>query len=125
VRESEFCADLLRGFAGRVYLFEPLAENRSTIADPTSANNCHNCMLLPLVISDGVGSACLFLQADHSTPSLVPTSPSSVPVEAATLDDLVSTHPWPTLVKLDVQGADEMVLRGSAKMLSAELPPYG
>lgn len=116
-------ASRLVGSAGRVYVFEPLAENRSTLAGLVSANNCHNCVLLPLVISDKVGSACLFLQTHHSTPSLVTPSASSVLVEATTLDDFVSTHPSPTLVKLDVEGAEEMVLRGSKKLLSAELPP--
>lgn len=113
-------ASKLVGSSGRVYVFEPLVANRLIIANLVSANARHNCTVLPFAVSDKVGPASLFLQADDAQPSLVATSDACVHVDTITLDDFGSNHPAPTLVKVDVEGAEEMVLRGAKGLLSGE-----
>ncbi|OFV80625.1 MAG: hypothetical protein A2Y78_03205 [Acidobacteria bacterium RBG_13_68_16] len=46
------------------------------------------------------------------------SSELEIAVETLTLDDFVSDHPFPALVKIDVEGAEAEVLRGAASAIS-------
>jgi FkbM family methyltransferase len=43
-------------------------------------------------------------------------------VATLTLDSLVDSFPWPTFVKIDVEGAEAMVLRGATRLLNEIRP---
>jgi FkbM family methyltransferase len=115
-------ASKLVGDRGKVYIFEPLPENRKKIAGVVSANNCSNCTVVPVAVSDRIGRTPLFLGTDDSQPSILTKPGSSLMVETTTLDDFAARHRRPSLVKVDVEGAEYAVLRGARRLLATDPP---
>jgi FkbM family methyltransferase len=115
-------ASKLVGDSGKVYVFEPLPENRDVIVRVMSANNCGNCTALPVAVSDNIGRTPLFFGTDDSQPSILSSPASSLMVETTTLDDFASRHQRPNLVKVDVEGAEYAVLLGARQLLATGPP---
>lgn len=111
----------LVGSEGHVKAFDPLPANVESIAKQFELNPLTNFEILPFAASDRTGKAMLVLTENTSTPHLA--SPEGSPaggtgaleVETVTLDS-ISGHP-PTLVKVDVEGAELDVLKGATRML--------
>lgn len=81
-----------------------------------------------LAISDTDGTVTLFTDgADGTSPSLVHQrgERDTVDVEAQTLDTLVESGglPAPTVLKLDIEGAEILALRGARRLLHGPNPP--
>ena len=115
-------ASKLVGDTGQVYVFEPLPENRDAIARVVSANGCRNCSVVGAAVSDRVGRTPLFLGINDTQPSLLTEQGLSVIVETTTLDGFASGHRRPTLVKIDVEGAEHLVLLGARHLLETDPP---
>ncbi|RMH72115.1 MAG: FkbM family methyltransferase [Gemmatimonadetes bacterium] len=114
-------ASTLVGDRGAVYAFEPLPENIQRIEQVLSANQVQNCHVVSVAISDQTGTALLHFNTDsRATPSLTRDTANldSVEVATETLDHFIQDHPLPHLIKLDVEGAESMVLKGAAHLLS-------
>lgn len=84
--------------------------------------------VLPVAISDSNGTAILFTDgAEGNSPSLVHQrrENGSVEVKAHTLDALVEggALPAPTVLKLDIEGAEILALRGARRLLHGQAPP--
>lgn len=115
-------ASKLVGNIGKVYVFEPLPENRDAIARVVSANDCGNCTVLSIAVSDTIGRTPLFFGTNDSQPSLLARPGGSLMVETTTLDDFASRHRRPNLVKVDVEGAEYAVLLGARQLLATDPP---
>lgn len=113
-------AKALVGPSGRVVAVEPHPDNLATLADRTRLNPDLPIEVLPVAVGPTSGRATLELTRnlangrlaiaswDHAKPSV-----SRLEVTTRSLDDLV-TEVRPTLVKVDIEGAEGEVLAASA-----------
>ena len=116
---SMFCG-LLVGPLGKVVAFEPNPISRSSLERQIRANSNLRVEVVPYALSDAVGFA--DFDATRGCQSrLTPTGKSKV--EIRTLDSLVSVDlPVPNVIKIDVEGEEENLLRGACKTLSKFRP---
>ncbi len=115
---------LRAGQGGCVYAFEPLPENIRRMESMLAENRLSNCSLIPAAVSDRSGTALLHFDADSNTPSLIGSgSGRSFQVRTITLDEFSQSARWPDLVKVDVEGAETLVLAGAARLLACDRSP--
>ena len=117
-------ASSLVGAAGRVYSFEPESYNFQLLSANLRANGCKNVIATRKGLSEKVGRVNLFLDRDnyglHSFVSRnVNETKEVIEVETTTLDSFLPTTRIDVL-KIDVQGAEGNVLRGSKQFLDQE-----
>jgi FkbM family methyltransferase len=116
---SVFCG-LLVGATGRVFAFEPNPISRRSLGGQIRLNRTLRVEACPYALSDTVGFA--DFDATQGSQSRI-TSTGKSKVEMKTLDSLVSVElPVPDVIKIDVEGEEERVLRGSVKTLSKFRP---
>jgi FkbM family methyltransferase len=116
---SLFCG-LLVGATGRVFAFEPNPISRESLEGQIQMNRTLRLEIVPYALSNRVGLA--DFDATQGSESHI-TSIGKSTVEMRTLDSLVSVElPVPDLIKIDVEGEEEKVLRGSVKTLSKFRP---
>jgi FkbM family methyltransferase len=116
---SLFCG-LLVGTAGRVFAFEPNPVSRDSLERQIRLNPTLRVEVFPYALSDTVGLA--YFDATQGSQSHITLTGKSK-VEMRTLDSLVPvTIPSPDVIKIDVEGEEEKVLRGSRKTLSKFRP---
>ncbi len=111
---------------GHVYAFEPFPENVEKIHAAVVKNNIQNCTIIQQAASNVCGSADLYLEATSSvTPSLVQHHQGRrLSVSTTTLDEFVKRNRWPNLIKMDVEGAESIVLEGALALISSESAPH-
>lgn len=116
---SVFCG-LLVGPTGRVFAFEPNPISRGSLEGQVRLNPTLRIEVVRYALSDTVGWA--DFDATQGCQSRI-TSKGKSKVEMRTLDSLVSVElPIPDVIKIDVEGEEEEVLRGSEKTLSKFRP---
>jgi FkbM family methyltransferase len=119
----------LVGPSGHVYAFEPIPANARAIERNAALNGLANITVLELALSDRGGEAVLRIpsinQGAHLA-DLVPAqgSEDELVVRIAALDELAAHQPLrpPDLVKLDVEGAELLVLAGMRQILETHRP---
>lgn len=125
-------ADLV-GNKGKVYSFEPCRRHVQLLRENVSMNNLHWVDINPLALSDKAGKAVLHLNpvndGGHSlgdlsgSPDLLGRDAEELSeiVETATLDDFVKKKNIQNIdfIKLDVEGAETLVLEGARGTLSS------
>jgi len=120
-------ASKLVGDQGRVIAFEPASRAFRVLQRNISLNGLTNVFAYPLALTETKGKACLFhhpnvgcdsLGRDHSFTE----SAEEVPTES--LDDVLRAIPvnQVDVIKMDVQGAEELVLRGARTILNSHHP---
>ncbi|MFM8857493.1 MAG: FkbM family methyltransferase [Actinomycetota bacterium] len=107
----------------RTIAFEPDPSFRQRLEANASLNPGRTFTLEQIAISDSDGSVDLYTDgADGNSPSLVHQRGEGcrVSVTARALDSLVSEGrlPSPTVIKLDIEGAEILALRGGARLLA-------
>jgi FkbM family methyltransferase len=116
----------LVGGTGRVIAFEPAAEAYSVLRRNVQANDLSNATTRKVALKDAPGEARLFLHADPSRNSIggYGDSGSFEQVKANTLDAeiLALGRPKVHMMKIDAEGAEELVLRGAEQTLSISRP---
>lgn len=116
---SMFCG-LLVGPTGKVVAFEPNPISRSSLEGQIRVNSNLPVEVVPYALGDAVGIADFDATLGYQS-RLMPTGKSKV--EVRTLDSLVPGDlPVPNVIKIDVEGEEENVLRGSLKTISTYRP---
>jgi FkbM family methyltransferase len=115
------------GEKGRVIVCEPGPENAALLRENVRRNGLRNVTLLECAVSDKDGVVDLYVPAS-SDPSQNPIANSlfaapgrkAVPVRARSLDEIVAAEKVPhiDLLKIDVEGAEGLVLSGGKKALA-------
>lgn len=120
----------LVGAQGQVIAFEPVPENAAAVRHNCEINGIANVQVSETAISDEIGTASLHVAeyaggsalaaADNMTDDLK----GVMTVAVTTVDALIAQRqaPPPTLVKIDVEGAEINVLRGMRETLSRVRP---
>jgi FkbM family methyltransferase len=107
---------------GEVVAIEPEEVNFSTLKRVIGRRGLVNVLGVQAVASERAGS--LYLQKNPFHPADHRIAEAGVKVMAVTIDDVLRERGWPkvSLMKIDVQGAEERVLRGAMGTLR-ELRP--
>lgn len=108
--------------------FEPDPSFRHRLEVNSALNPDRPFTLEPVAISDSDDSVVLFTDGDDgNSPSLVHQrgESGSVTVSARSLDSIVTEGrlPRPTVIKLDIEGAEILALRGAKKLLGSPNRP--
>lgn len=110
------------GFGGRVYAFEPEPDNLEALRDVIALNGLSRCEALALAVSDLDGE--LDFQTGGENSFVAHLGPARAPgertlrVASTTLDTFVRGHAPPTVVKIDVEGAEGQVLAGAEELIA-------
>lgn len=125
----------LVGKEGKVYSFEPSPANLSILEWHRRSNNFSQWAIVPKAVSDVDAEEEFFLVDSGDSPmnSLTTGDPGmpfmsgrdirKTSIQTITLDTFCSEVCLrPNLVKIDVEGAELLVLRGSVKLLSESCP---
>ena len=119
----------LVGSAGRAYAFEPDPENCQLIVKSVQLNGYNNVSVFNNAVGDRRGRVKLHLESTNWGHSLSPRNinnpAGSIEVELITLDDLYQAGKLGDhihFIKLDVQGAEELVLKGARMIIQEQRP---
>lgn len=109
----------------RVIAFEPFDPARKFLLRNINQNNLDNIEVHRIVLSDRKGS-CRFTSDNvtYSTSHISADDEQGMVMPCCDLDTYVEEHnvPLPDLLKIDIEGADEAVLRGMEKLLKSARP---
>jgi FkbM family methyltransferase len=116
------------GAEGRVVCFEPFLENVNHLYRHVNLNRLHNVDVLPVACSSGVGMT-NFFRGDNDALGHISgvngdSSSDNDPAGDAywvltlSLDEFaLRTGRWPAIIKIDVEGAELLVLQGAERIL--------
>lgn len=135
VREDDICVDIggnigiytvlmsSRARKGQILTFEPVAINRSLLSLNIELNNITNAKVYDLALSNSTSPIQFSVSEDAAYSSIRPTGrkeeATSVTVPSDTLDNLfASKGRGVNIMKIDVEGAELLVLQGGAQLLA-------
>lgn len=110
------------GSHGSVYAFEPMQHNQQNLRRHLLLNGTRNVVVVPVAVAENTGK---IRMAEGDSPSEFHIeSQGSIEVLVVDLDSwFAENHPAPPdLVKIDVEGAEDAVLRGGARTFSEHQP---
>lgn len=120
-------ASSIVGGQGKVFCVEPYAYNIKMLQNNFKLNNCKNCEILPFALSDSKG----FLSYDDSAGNSgnvmelgdeFASILKSTVVYSVRLDDIIPSCQKIDLIKMDIEGAEYLALKGMRKIISEQLP---
>jgi FkbM family methyltransferase len=117
-------ASLRAGPSGRVYAFEPLARNLHYLHCHVAMNRLRNCAVMEAVVSDAEGTQRFAAASwEHAMGRL--STDGELEVPSVTLDNCIygekALRP-PDVIKIDVEGAEILVLQGASRALTEHRP---
>lgn len=120
-------ASRLVGPGGRVFAFEPAAESFAALERNTGLNALPNVCSFRLALSDRAGTDLLYHYVDqgcHSLGAPVGEDGSFEEIRTATLDEVLEQAAVEEVdvIKLDVEGSEESVLRGAVRTIRRSRP---
>jgi FkbM family methyltransferase len=113
------------GPSGRVLAIEPEKRNVQALQRAVESSEFgSNVTILQKVAADAPGQ--LYLDINEANPGDHRLSPRGIQVAAITLDQIINDLGWSniSLIKIDVQGAEPLVLRGAERILQTIKPPF-
>lgn len=110
----------LAGPKGQVIAFEPSPANLLKLRKHIAINDCSNVRLLELAVSDHLGTARFETRTGSGVGHLASDGP--LEVQLTTVDTIAQQHPLPTVMKIDVEGAEVGVLEGARQTLERAHP---
>ena len=115
-------ASMLVGRNGCVFAFEPLHTNLVYLRRHLALNKVSNTTIVAAAVSDQSGWVWMSEGANRSQARVDETG--TVQVRAVKLDDFVFQNNFraPTLMKIDVEGAEHSILKGAARLLIEKRP---
>lgn len=108
-------ASCVVGEKGLVYCFEPLPANICLLYRHITLNSLRNVIVVPTAVSDTNGSALFEENAGSAVGHISPNGSIAVPL--VSLDQFVKNSRVPTHLKIDVEGAEFMVLVGAEALV--------
>jgi FkbM family methyltransferase len=110
--------------SGRVVAVEPLPSNVAALRRNVELNKLENVTVVEAAVSNSEGTASLALgDSDQSSSLILQRGATSIEVPTVTIDGLVrSLDVEPSLIKMDVEGAELGVIEGGANTLSTARP---
>jgi FkbM family methyltransferase len=116
--------------ASDVIVFEPMPDNARKINKLIELNPSLPMRLQQVAVSDSTGEAIFKLMPEETMGKLEISSfqekdeaLKELKVKSVTLDDLISQGiPKPDFIKIDVEGAEEFVLKGASHVLAEKKP---
>ena len=111
--------------SGTVYAFEPLASARKTLERNVAVNGARNIVVVDRAVAGRSGDVLLGRTSHYDQAAIDWAGAGNVTIRcpATSLDDFVAAgHPPPTVVKIDVEGAEVEVLSGSKRCLERYRP---
>lgn len=110
------------GSSGKVFAFEPLPENFKYLKKHIEINNYKNIYSFEVAISNKVGIAFFGGVINRSQGHLVESG--SLKVETISIDEWVKENKLlaPTVIKIDVEGAEMAVLNGAKNTIANNHP---
>lgn len=113
----------LARLSSQVFSFEPTPETFDTLQRNIELNSLENVKAFRLAISDRAGSVRLYHNPKGSgSNSIAARADTYEEVTATTLDEAISPGIKIGFMKIDVQGAEEMVLKGAQRILLEDRP---
>ena len=115
---------------GRVFAFEPDPETSKRLIHNVELNNLSNVEYIPWAVGDTNGETILFSDgASGFAPTLkkqknrTGTPTGRIKIQSRTLDDAILSKdlPVPTVLKIDIEGAEILCLKGASELLSGGL----
>jgi FkbM family methyltransferase len=112
------------GAAGRVHAFEPTPHVAGRLRRNVTLNGLDNVVVTEAAVSDRAGVATFYVQQASDRSSLGGDG-TPVPVQTITLDDYVPAQGLSKVdvMKMDVEGAETLALRGGRRLLAGEDAP--
>jgi FkbM family methyltransferase len=114
---------------GRVYAFEAAPDNAQAIRDNAHLNGVSNIEVIAKAVSSHTGRGRLQIVDDQSWSKLAeygehPFTEEVIDVDLVAIDDLIEAGEIepPTVVKIDVEGAEIAVLEGMRKTIETHRP---
>lgn len=113
----------LVGPAGRVYAFEPLAENAGNLLAHVGLNKLGNVTVIQAAFSDATGLVGFRVAHSNSMGHVSPDEKAYL-VPALTVDEFLRAHPEarPDLIKIDIEGGEHAMLAGGSRFLQEAAP---
>jgi len=107
---------------GKVIAFEPVSRNLWHLKKHLEMNNCANVIVIEAAVSDKGGVSSFNEGSDSSTGHL--SKDGNLKVATVSIDELVTTGkiPPPNYMKIDVEGAEFLVLKGAKLTLTRYSP---
>ncbi|HKQ88977.1 MAG TPA: FkbM family methyltransferase, partial [Candidatus Acidoferrales bacterium] len=125
---SMFGARLV-GENGRVFAFEADGDNAGRIQENLRRNKLDQVTVVPEAVWSSTGRLRFGRASAHSSRNQGAVATDSaaagentVEVNAISLDEFAKEHPSPTLIKIDVEGAEADVLRGGVQVFAQQKP---
>src|SRR5262249_5362669 len=105
-----------------VYAFEPLPENLAYLTRHVELNGLKNVTVEPSAVSDVSGTVQFARGSNRSTGGL--KSDGNLKVNSIAVDEFVfgRANSAPQVIKIDVEGAEFLVLQGARRVLSEHRP---
>lgn len=119
----------LVGENGKVYAFEPDSQTASVLAENLSLNNCKNVEVFQIALSDINGRVSLEKSSEVGGDAFnfikKEDNKSSNSIESNRLDDFIVKNNIGKIdfVKIDIEGAELLCLKGAESMLSSANKP--
>jgi FkbM family methyltransferase len=114
------------GASGNIVAFEPHPVNAKQLRVHLAMNSILNCRVVQAAVSDTVGSSHIHDMGQSTMFQLDDVgsvaSGKRVRVPTTTLDAEAAKHGFPDVVKVDVEGAELLVLQGANRVLSEKKP---
>jgi FkbM family methyltransferase len=120
------------GPTGKVIAFDPVPKNVATVQEQIDLNKLYGiCSVEPLAIADTDGTASVLIPRRNANAHLAEVDAPHVrsqggdltEARSTTLDSYVVNNPWPTFVKMDIEGAEVHALRGAKRLLYSPHAP--
>lgn len=109
----------LVGQNGKVFAFEPYAENVANFLEHIRLNRLNNIVLIQSSIIDKSGLASFLIGGSSGTGSITHIH-TYLQIPTFSLDELVFNFnfPLPDLIKMDVEGAEAMIIKGMQRVIT-------
>lgn len=116
------------GESGRVFAFEPVSENVEALRTQCDLNHLSNCTIVECAVSDSDGEIRLAIGTSPSRSRLVglrhqEENRPQTTVQAVTIDSFAQKNAPPNFIKVDIEYAELLALRGAETILQSENAP--